>query len=109
MFWAFLNLLGTNNLGIPLFYFQSIFFKLPRASYSNINGYHHSIYSILGIILSILQHVEALEILLQGLSGVRRERFRVHEFCLKSGPNLGELSIIHCCPHHAHLVGLSSS
>ncbi|KAG8641020.1 mediator of RNA polymerase II transcription subunit 18 [Manihot esculenta] len=35
------------------------------------------------------QHVEALEILLQGLCGVHREDFRIHELCLKSGPNLG--------------------
>lgn len=35
------------------------------------------------------QHVEALEILLQGLCGVHKERLRVHELCLKSGPNLG--------------------
>lgn len=35
------------------------------------------------------QHVEALEVLLQGLSGVPKERVRVHELCLKSGPNLG--------------------
>ncbi|XWS33347.1 hypothetical protein CRYUN_Cryun22dG0073900 [Craigia yunnanensis] len=35
------------------------------------------------------QHVEALEILLQGLCGVHRERLRVHEISLKSGPNLG--------------------
>ncbi|KAL6604518.1 hypothetical protein ACP70R_042945 [Stipagrostis hirtigluma subsp. patula] len=34
-------------------------------------------------------HVEALEVLLQGLSGVPKERVRVHELCLKSGPNLG--------------------
>ncbi|XP_050206615.1 mediator of RNA polymerase II transcription subunit 18-like [Mercurialis annua] len=34
------------------------------------------------------QHVEALEILLQGLCGVQRARLRIHEFCLKSGPNL---------------------
>ncbi|KAF9598610.1 hypothetical protein IFM89_028279 [Coptis chinensis] len=34
------------------------------------------------------QHVEALEILLQGLCGVPKERFRIHELCLKSGPNL---------------------
>ncbi|XP_010555371.1 PREDICTED: mediator of RNA polymerase II transcription subunit 18 [Tarenaya hassleriana] len=38
------------------------------------------------------QHVEALEILLQGLCGVQRERLRVHELCLKSGPNLGVVS-----------------
>ncbi|GAA0147476.1 general transcription factor [Lithospermum erythrorhizon] len=35
------------------------------------------------------QHVEALEILLQGLCGVQRERLKVHELCLRSGPNLG--------------------
>ncbi|XP_071689439.1 mediator of RNA polymerase II transcription subunit 18 [Rutidosis leptorrhynchoides] len=35
------------------------------------------------------QHVEALEILLQGLCGVRKENIKVHELCLKSGPNLG--------------------
>ncbi|GLT70494.1 hypothetical protein SLA2020_425700 [Shorea laevis] len=35
------------------------------------------------------QHVEALEILLQGLCGVHKERLRIHEICLKSGPNLG--------------------
>ncbi|KAA3473885.1 mediator of RNA polymerase II transcription subunit 18 isoform X2 [Gossypium australe] len=35
------------------------------------------------------QYVEALEILLQGLCGVNKERLRVHEICLKSGPNLG--------------------
>ncbi|XP_065047210.1 mediator of RNA polymerase II transcription subunit 18 isoform X1 [Musa acuminata AAA Group] len=34
------------------------------------------------------QHVEALEILLQGLCGVPKERIRVHELCLKSGPSL---------------------
>ncbi|ONI35154.1 hypothetical protein PRUPE_1G518900 [Prunus persica] len=38
------------------------------------------------------QHVEALEILLQGLCGVRRENLRVHEICLKSGPNLGAVA-----------------
>jgi hypothetical protein len=38
------------------------------------------------------QHVEALEILLQGLCGVQRERLRVHELCLRSGPNLGVVS-----------------
>ncbi|KAF9624774.1 hypothetical protein IFM89_013855 [Coptis chinensis] len=38
------------------------------------------------------QHVEALEILLQGLCGVPKERFRIHELCLKSGPNLGSVS-----------------
>ncbi|KAM0012000.1 putative mediator complex, subunit Med18 [Helianthus debilis subsp. tardiflorus] len=35
------------------------------------------------------QHVEALEILLLGLCGVPKENIRVHELCLKSGPNLG--------------------
>lgn len=35
------------------------------------------------------QHVEALEILLQGLCGVHRDRLRIHELCLKSVPNLG--------------------
>ncbi|XP_062090521.1 mediator of RNA polymerase II transcription subunit 18 [Humulus lupulus] len=38
------------------------------------------------------QHVEALEILLQGLCGVQRERLRIHEICLKNGPNLGIVS-----------------
>ncbi|KAK3029506.1 hypothetical protein RJ639_037527 [Escallonia herrerae] len=37
-------------------------------------------------------HVEALEILLQGLCGVHREQFKVHELCLKSGPNLGAVA-----------------
>ncbi|KAE8722357.1 Mediator of RNA polymerase II transcription subunit 18 [Hibiscus syriacus] len=36
-----------------------------------------------------MQYVEALEILLQGLCGVHKELLRVHEICLKSGPNLG--------------------
>ncbi|KAM1427512.1 hypothetical protein FF1_019675 [Malus domestica] len=35
------------------------------------------------------QHVEALEILLQGLCGVSKKNLRVHEICLKNGPNLG--------------------
>ncbi|KAH7850085.1 hypothetical protein Vadar_027703 [Vaccinium darrowii] len=38
------------------------------------------------------QHVEALEILLQGLCGVHKERLRIHELCLKSSPNLGVVS-----------------
>ncbi|XP_012852185.1 PREDICTED: mediator of RNA polymerase II transcription subunit 18 isoform X2 [Erythranthe guttata] len=38
------------------------------------------------------KHVEALEILLQGLCGVHRESLRVHELCLKSVPNLGLVS-----------------
>ncbi|XP_011099079.1 mediator of RNA polymerase II transcription subunit 18 isoform X2 [Sesamum indicum] len=38
------------------------------------------------------KHVEALEILLQGLSGVHRESLRIHELCLKSVPNLGLVS-----------------
>ncbi|KZV45605.1 hypothetical protein F511_02265, partial [Dorcoceras hygrometricum] len=37
-------------------------------------------------------HVEALEILLQGLCGVHRDRLRIHELCLKSVPNLGSVS-----------------
>ncbi|CAA2980303.1 mediator of RNA polymerase II transcription subunit 18 [Olea europaea subsp. europaea] len=36
-----------------------------------------------------MQHVKALEVLLQGLCGVHRERLKIHELCLKSGPNLG--------------------
>ncbi|XP_042505809.1 mediator of RNA polymerase II transcription subunit 18 [Macadamia integrifolia] len=35
------------------------------------------------------QHVEALEILLQGLCGVPKESLRIHELCLKSAPGLG--------------------
>ncbi|CAN0878371.1 Mediator of RNA polymerase II transcription subunit 18 [Linum grandiflorum] len=38
------------------------------------------------------QHVEALEILLQGLCGVHREPLNVHELCLKSAPNLGAVT-----------------
>ncbi|XP_031251672.1 mediator of RNA polymerase II transcription subunit 18-like [Pistacia vera] len=38
------------------------------------------------------QHVEALEILLQGLCGVHRERLRIHEICLKNSPNLGNVA-----------------
>ncbi|XP_057249634.1 mediator of RNA polymerase II transcription subunit 18 isoform X1 [Beta vulgaris subsp. vulgaris] len=41
---------------------------------------------------SVLQHVEALEILLQGLCGVNKERLRIHELCLRSSPNLGSVS-----------------
>lgn len=37
-----------------------------------------------------MQHVEALEILLQGICGVHRDRLRVHEICLKNNPNLGK-------------------
>ncbi|KAF8399939.1 hypothetical protein HHK36_015810 [Tetracentron sinense] len=40
----------------------------------------------------VLQHVEALEILLQGLCGVPKQRIRIHELCLKSGPNLGAVA-----------------
>ncbi|KVH98376.1 hypothetical protein Ccrd_023406 [Cynara cardunculus var. scolymus] len=40
------------------------------------------------------QHVEALEILLLGLCGVHRVRLRVHELCLKSGPNLAGKTVI---------------
>ncbi|KAL2550245.1 ABC transporter G family member 40 [Forsythia ovata] len=39
----------------------------------------------------LAKHVEALEILLQGLCGVHRERLRIHELCLKSGPNLDDV------------------
>lgn len=42
----------------------------------------------------VLQHVEALEILLQGLCGVHKEPLRTHELCLKSGPNLGQLPFV---------------
>lgn len=35
------------------------------------------------------EHVEALEVLLQGLCGMPKERLRIHELCLKTGPNLG--------------------
>lgn len=35
------------------------------------------------------QHVEALEVLLQGLCGVRKEKLKVHELLLKSGTNIG--------------------
>ncbi|KAL5731892.1 Mediator of RNA polymerase II transcription subunit 18 [Ranunculus cassubicifolius] len=38
------------------------------------------------------QHVEALEILLHGLCGVPKQQFRIHEFCLRSMPNLGSVS-----------------
>ncbi|KAL9461021.1 hypothetical protein AB3S75_004090 [Citrus x aurantiifolia] len=38
------------------------------------------------------QHVEALEILLQGICGVQRDRLRVHEICLKNNPNLGNVA-----------------
>eukprot|EP01018_Ginkgo_biloba_P029052 Gb_03160 [translate_table: standard] len=37
----------------------------------------------------IVQHVEALEVLLQGLCGVEKENLKVHELLLKSGPNIG--------------------
>lgn len=35
------------------------------------------------------QHVEALEVLLQGLCGVKKEKLKVHELLLKSGTNIG--------------------
>lgn len=35
------------------------------------------------------QHVDALEVLLQGLCGVKKEKLRVHELLLKSGTNIG--------------------
>lgn len=43
------------------------------------------------LIFLVLQHVDALEILLQGLCGVPKERLRIHELCLKSGANLGNI------------------
>ena len=36
-----------------------------------------------------MKHVEALAVLLQGLCGSHRQVMKVHELCLKSGPNLG--------------------
>jgi hypothetical protein len=36
------------------------------------------------------QHVDALEVLLQGLCGSHRETVKVHEICLKTGQNLGK-------------------
>lgn len=54
----------------------------------------------------ILQHVEALEILLQGLCGVQRERLRIHEICLKSGPHLGECFISIFCYFVANNVSI---
>lgn len=39
-----------------------------------------------------VQHVEALEVLLQGLCGSERQVVKVHELCLKNGPNLGQVS-----------------
>lgn len=38
--------------------------------------------------------MEALEILLVGLCGAPKHRVRVHELCLKSGPNIGLSSIL---------------
>ncbi|CAM8878232.1 unnamed protein product [Rhodiola kirilowii] len=38
------------------------------------------------------QYVEALEILLEGLCGFRKERLRIHELCLKTPPNLGAVA-----------------
>ncbi|XP_043716575.1 mediator of RNA polymerase II transcription subunit 18-like [Telopea speciosissima] len=38
------------------------------------------------------QHVEALEILLQGLCGVPKVSLRIHELCLKSAPGLGAVA-----------------
>jgi mediator of RNA polymerase II transcription subunit 18 len=36
------------------------------------------------------KHVDALEVLLQGLCGSHRETVKVHEICLKTDPNLGK-------------------
>ncbi|GAB2291342.1 Mediator of RNA polymerase II transcription subunit 18 [Dionaea muscipula] len=54
--------------------------------FSHVDGTFHECV-VQGIIET--QHVEALEILLQGLCGVHKERLRIHELCLKSSPNLG--------------------
>jgi hypothetical protein len=54
----------------------------------------HVISSCILDMIYILQHVEALEILLQGLCGVHKERLRIHEICLKSGPNLGKFMYV---------------
>ncbi|KAG0587369.1 hypothetical protein KC19_2G159700 [Ceratodon purpureus] len=44
------------------------------------------------------KHVDALEVLLQGLCGGLRETIKVHEICLKTGPNLGAVaSEVHLC------------
>jgi hypothetical protein len=44
------------------------------------------------------KHVDALEVLLQGLSGGLRETIKVHEMCLKTGPSLGAVaSEVHLC------------
>ncbi|PKA52835.1 Mediator of RNA polymerase II transcription subunit 18 [Apostasia shenzhenica] len=49
------------------------------------------------------QHVDALEVLLHGLCGIPKERIRIHELCLKSGPNLGVVpSEIHLLCDLAH-------
>ena len=53
------------------------------------------------------QHVEALEILLQGLCGVHRERLRIHELCLKSFPNLGKWIFLYECPTKISQVKLT--
>ncbi|CAM6033883.1 unnamed protein product [Sphagnum compactum] len=44
------------------------------------------------------KHVDALEVLLQGLCGGLRETVKVHEICLKTGPNLGAV------PSEVHLL-----
>lgn len=36
------------------------------------------------------QHVEGLAVLLQGLCGSQRQGVKIHDLCLKSGPNLGQ-------------------
>ena len=80
----------------------SLFCK-PYAGEKNISSllsYCHSeekerrlVVIVLTLGVNFLQHVEALEILLQGLCGVHRERLRIHELCLKSSPNLGKYCI----------------
>lgn len=39
--------------------------------------------------------MDALEVLLQGLCGGLRETIKVHEICLKTGPNLGANQRVH--------------
>ncbi|KAH7288705.1 hypothetical protein KP509_31G037700 [Ceratopteris richardii] len=44
------------------------------------------------------QHVEGLAVLLQGLCGSQRQAVKIHDLCLKSGPNLGQV------PSEMHLM-----
>ena len=68
---------------------------------SNINSTFLNVSVIINVCMNlvlilcwIMKHVEALAVLLQGLCGSHRQVMKVHELCLKSGPNLG-LSINH--------------